>query len=133
MEDSVFHCTQKLQDFKTHIYIYIEEKPSDFERWGKREALSCPRGEGGVGGPGGNLLHITLWIDLRKPLWIDLLKPLWVDLRKQCWVALIGQTRTFLILSLLIRLRNMLGPIKISDNYLTRQLSDRCSKAMGEK
>ena len=70
-----------------------------------------------MGGAGGNLLHITLWIDLRKPL----------------WVALIGQTRTFLILSLLIGLTNMLGPITISDNYLTRQLSDRCSKAMGEK
>ena len=62
------------KNFKTsrHTYIYIEEKPSDFERWGKREALSCPRGEGGVGGAGGNLLHITLWVDLRKQLWVAL-------------------------------------------------------------
>ena len=51
------------KNFKTsrHTYIYIEEKPSDFERWGKWEALSCPRGEGGVGGAGGNLLHLTLF------------------------------------------------------------------------
>ena len=84
----LYKCTPKLQHTHIYIYIYIEEKPSDFERWGKREALSGPRGEGGVGGPGGNLLP--------KPLWVDSRKPIWGDLRKLLWVALNWSNQNFL-------------------------------------